>query len=216
MFVPFKMKPLTKTQARMLAAIATLTEVTGGSPSFEELRAFLGLSSLGPVSRTIQILENGGHIKPRKGHARELRLVEVEVSKRGREDDEMRIRTVSVGGPSILSDSLLWKRSGLKRSMFESHADFFIQAVLTEILPRKGMFYGDLLAVCVQKKFRSRDVVAIFDGKKVIVGEGRKSGTKLGLLPDKGPIRWLRASDEMLGIVVGVVRQSLSQKQSAI
>ena len=215
MFVPFKMKPLTKTQARMLAAIATLTEVTGGSPSFEELRAFLGLSSLGPVSRTIQILENGGHIKPRKGHARELRLVEVEVSKRGREDDEMRIRTVSVGGPSILSDSLLWKRSGLKRSMFESHADFFIQAVLSAIFRGKGMFYGDLLAVCAQTKFRSRDVVAIFDGKKIIVGAGRKIGAKLGLRPDRGPVRWLQPSDVILGIVVGVVRRNVTQKQSA-
>ena len=197
----------------MLAAIATLTKVTGGSPSFEELRASLGLRSLGPVSRTIQILEDKGHIKHRKGHARELRLVED--SNRGREDDEMRIRTVSVGGPNILSDSPFWKPSGLNRSMFESRADFFIQAVLTEILRRKGMFYGDLLAVCVQKKFRSRDVVAIFDGKKVIVGEGRKSGTKLGLRPDKGPIRWFRASDEMLGIVVGVVRPNVTQKQSA-
>lgn len=213
MFVPNKMKPLTKTQARMLAAIATLTEDTGGSPSFEELRAFLGLKSLGPVSRSIQILEEKGHLKPRQGHARELRLVED--SKREREDDEMRIRTVSVGGPSILSDSPFWKPSGLKRSMFESHADFFIQAVLSAIFRGKGMFYGDLLAVCAQTKFRSRDVVAIFDGKKIIVGAGRKIGAKLGLRPDRGPVRWLQPGDVILGIVVGVVRRNVTQKQSA-
>ena len=59
-------KPLTKAQKRVIAAILDLSRKTGQSPTMEELRQALGLSSISSVQRHIDALRKEGAVKNEK------------------------------------------------------------------------------------------------------------------------------------------------------
>lgn len=67
-------KPLTKAQKRVIAAILDLSRKTGQSPTMEELRQALGLSSISSVQRHIDALRKKGAVKNEKHQPRSLEL----------------------------------------------------------------------------------------------------------------------------------------------
>jgi SOS-response transcriptional repressor LexA len=66
---------LTALMRDCLTVIQELSEATGSSPSFAEIRRELGLSSMSQVARLIAALERRGHLARRPGHARTLTVL---------------------------------------------------------------------------------------------------------------------------------------------
>lgn len=65
---------MTPMQRKMLTAIEELT-VDGVCPTYRDLQAHLGMSSLNNVHRLIHVLLEEGHLARTEGRARSLRVV---------------------------------------------------------------------------------------------------------------------------------------------
>lgn len=209
-------KELPKKQRIAYEQIRDLTNQLGASPSYEEIRLKLRLSSLSSIHRYLNILQRKGFLKLGEGKARSIKLLkpsDVPLDKQS----GIPIRGIWKSDRCKFVAEEEGKTTTIPFGAFKSPVDFFIEAKVTSALPKKGMFFGDLLAVQCTNKFQPKEVVAVNADDRILVGIGNHRGKVRLLDLDCGGVvkspYTIKKGDEILGIVIGVFRQGVTSKR---
>lgn len=185
---------LTSKQAKLLGFLAKSLNNNNVSPSFDEMRLFLGLRSKSGVHRLISSLEERGFIKRLHNKARAIQIL--------KEEGNM--------GPAYINDNTLNKRSGYKisiygkisagtpvdaiqqsegnlevpRDMIKSNNHYYALKVSGESMVDAGILNGDIAILEKTTDVVNGDiVVALIDGQEATLKRFRKKTNSIALEP---------------------------------
>ena len=206
------MKTLTIKQRRVLEEIKNFLR-SGHSPTLAELGARVDGMAASGVFLILKALEERGFLEPRKGKSRSIRLSKMAMPVN--KWDGLPIRAWKKSGVcQWREDESLWKSSKINGDLFKKTPDFFIEAVGGAVYKKKGMRREDLLAVKECDDYSPSDVVAVRIGKKQVwVGTGKKKKKAARFIQTDLEILEIGPEDKVLGIVVGVVRLTVTRNQ---
>ena len=206
---------ITRRQKEVYDFLAKFVEENGYSPSFEEIGAGLGLTSLATVHKHISNLEQKGLLKRDYNRSRSIDLVKP----RGRMRQMMSAQTVE----QDLSFPLLGRIAAgrpveavenpesISLGDFTRSKDVYVLQVKGESMQDEHIVDGDY--VLVEKAQVSRDgeiVVALVNGSDATLKRIYTEGDKIRLQPSNAamqPIVVPAASVQIQGRVIGVLRK---------
>ncbi|MBI4063496.1 MAG: repressor LexA [Elusimicrobia bacterium] len=203
------MKPLTKSQEKVLRYIADFAREKGFPPSVREIGAALGGIKSSTVAYYIKVLIKKGKLERGSSRARDLRLASP-LATYGLSGLGCRgypiLGKVPAGRPNLLEDEVedtLWLDERLGRSK-----DSYLCRVKGDSMTGAGIFDGDLLVVRPQKVVETGSIVV------AVTPEGE--GT-VKFLRQKGGLFFLEAANpayppisspfEVAGKVISLVRK---------
>lgn len=200
--------PLTKRQKEILDFLEEFVEENGYPPSFEEIAAHFGYSSLATVHEHLENLRHKGYIRKSHNASRSIELVPVGV--RASAIELPLLGTVAAGLPieavqeqesvSVPEDFLM---RGGQHYVLRVNGDSMIEEQIRE---------GDYIVVNSRNTAQNGEmVIALVDGDSATVKKFYREGDgRIRLQPANAtmPPMFFRASEIMIqGIVVGVIRR---------
>jgi repressor LexA len=201
---------LTKRQRQVYDFIARFVQQRGYSPSFEEIGAGLGLSSLATVHKHISNLEKKGLLKRDYNRSRSIDLL----PPRGRQRSVMApaetlplVGRIAAGRPV----ETLENPETISLADVTGSREVFVLEVAGDSMQDEHIVDGDYVLVeKVQTARNGEIVVALVDGSETTLKRFYKEGDKVRLQPSNAampPIVLPAASVQIQGRVVGVLRK---------
>lgn len=201
---------LTKRQRQVYDFIARFVQQRGYSPSFEEIGAGLGLSSLATVHKHISNLEKKGLLKRDYNRSRSIDLL----PPRGRQRSVMAptetlplVGRIAAGRPV----ETLENPETISLADVTGSREVFVLEVAGDSMQDEHIVDGDYVLVeKVQTARNGEIVVALVDGSETTLKRFYKEGDKIRLQPSNTampPIVLPAASVQIQGRVVGVLRK---------
>lgn len=203
---------LTKRQREVLDFVSRFVEGHGYSPSFEEIGAGMGLSSLATVHKHVSNLERKGEIKRDYNKSRSIDVVQ----RRAPRQNLMRAVTdirlplmgrIAAGRPlEALENPETISLSDITRSR-----DVYVLEVRGDSMQDEHIVEGDY--VMIEKTNSARDgeiVVALVNGSDATLKRIYREGANVRLQPSNAamkPMRFPAQSVQVQGRVVGVMRK---------
>lgn len=200
--------PLTKRQKQILDHIETFIQENGYAPSFEEIAAHFGYSSLATVHEHLSNLERKGYIRKSYNESRSIELVRHD---RGPEAVELPLMgSVAAGLPiEAVQDN---ESLAVPPDMVRRGRDNYVLRVEGSSMIDEQIRDGDYIVVSAQDSAENGQmVVALVGGDSATVKKlYREPGGKIRLQPANiamQPIVVDAADVRIQGIVVGVIRK---------
>jgi len=200
---------LTKRQRQVYNFIAEFVAREGYSPSFEEIGAGLGLSSLATVHKHISNLEEKGLLKRGFNRSRSIDLLPVKSRPRPplAALELPLVGRIAAGHPvEQLENAATISLADLTRSR-----DVFVLQVKGDSMQDEHIVDGDY--VLIEKMAAARDgeiVVALIGGSETTLKRIYREGAEIRLQPSNAnmqPIRVPAAEVQVQGRVIGVLRK---------
>lgn len=197
------MERLTKRQKQLYNYIADYLAEEGRPPSYEEIRAALGLRSLSTVHKHLKQLERKGHIRsPWESRKRALSLVE----SGGRSVSLPLLGMVAAGDPIEALE--VPEEVDVPESLLRG-GECFALRVRGESMIEEGIRDGDVIIVKSQTDAeRGQTVVVLVEGEATVkMFHPRKNDIELRPANQTmSPIFAPADSVEIRGVVIGLVR----------
>jgi repressor LexA len=200
--------PLTKRQKEILDYIGSFIEDMGYAPSFEEIAAFFGYSSLATVHEHLSNLERKGYIRKSYNESRSIELVS---RNGGAPSLELPLLGLVAAGMPIeaIQDT---ETLAVPPDMVNRRRDNYVLRVEGNSMIEEQIRDGDYIVVQAQNSAEDGQmVVALVGGDSATVKKlYREPGGRIRLQPANPtmePIVVDGADVQVQGIVVGVIRK---------
>ncbi|MGH9492713.1 MAG: transcriptional repressor LexA [Terriglobales bacterium] len=205
---------LTRRQRQLYEFIGNFVQAHGYSPSFEEIRAGLGLNSLATVHKHVTNLEKKGLLHRDANRSRSIDLL----APRGKMKQAMAaaasaasslpmVGRIAAGRPVETFET----PETISFSDFTRSKDVFVLQVTGESMQDEHIVDGDY--ILVERTQVARDgeiVVALVDGTETTLKRIYKEGDRVRLQPSNvnmAPIVMPAGAVEIQGRVIGVLRK---------
>ena len=203
---------LTKRQRELYDWISEFVQKHGYSPSFEEIGAGIGLSSLATVHKHVTNLEKKGLLKREYNHSRSIDLI----APKGKMKQVM--AAAAVGELPLLGRiaagrpvEAVENPETISLTDFTRSKDVFVLEVRGDSMQDEAILDGDYILVEKTSVASNGDiVVALVDGLESTLKRIYKEGDKVRLQPSNAamqPIMVPAASVRIQGRVIGVLRK---------
>jgi repressor LexA len=203
---------LTKRQREIYDFISQFVTKNGYSPSFEEIGAGMGLSSLATVHKHLTNLERKGMLKRDYNRSRSIDVIQP----KGKMKQEMMLNAAGVlplmgriaaGQPiEALENPATISLNDVTRSK-----DVFVLQVTGDSMQDEHIVDGDYVMVERQKTANNGEiVVALVDGTDATLKRMYREGDRIRLQPSNAmmkPIMVAAAAVQIQGRVIGVLRK---------
>ena len=200
--------PLTKRQKQILDHVEAFIDEHGYAPSFEEIAAYFGFTSLATVHEHLSNLKRKGYIRKAFNESRSIELVRQEEGAGSRVLPLM--GTVAAGLPiEAIQDN---ETLAVPLDMVRRNAENYVLRVQGNSMIDEQIRDGDFIVVAAQPSARDGEmVVALVGGDSATVKTlYREKGNRIRLQPANeamAPIV-VDADDVVIqGVVVGVIRK---------
>ena len=200
--------PLTKRQKEILDYIESFIEDMGYAPSFEEIAAFFGYSSLATVHEHLSNLERKGYIRKSYNESRSIELVS---RNGGAPSLELPLLGLVAAGMPIeaIQDT---ETLAVPPDMVNRRRDNYVLRVEGNSMIEEQIRDGDYIVVQAQNSAEDGQmVVALVGGDSATVKKlYREPGGRIRLQPANPtmePIVVDGADVQVQGVVVGVIRK---------
>jgi len=201
---------LTKRQREVLNFIAKFVEKNSYSPSFEEIGAGVGLSSLATVHKHVCNLEEKGMLKRAYNRSRSIDIVPQKTKGRGVSSSTFELPLlgrIAAGRPL----ETLENPETISLHDFTRARDVFVLEVSGDSMQDEHIVNGDYVMVEKVKTAHNGDiVVALVNGSDTTLKRIYKEGEQVRLQPSNAsmpPIMVPAANVEVQGRVIGVLRK---------
>jgi repressor LexA len=202
-------KALTKAQKRVIAAILDLSRKTGQSPTMEELRQALGLSSISSVQRHINALRKKGAVKSEKHQPRSLELS----FKPDKIVNIPLVGNVACGVPLLAAQNIEAYIPYRKSDLKDNPKDYFFLKAIGDSMnaSKPEINNGDYILVKKQNTAKSGDKVVVLIGDEATIKKLEANNNVIILKPESTnkqnkPII-LFENPLIQGIVVNVIKK---------
>ncbi|MEK7147833.1 MAG: transcriptional repressor LexA, partial [Patescibacteria group bacterium] len=196
---------LTPTKQKVLKFINTYTEKKGFSPTLEEMRKGLRLSSISTIHQHVRELESSGHLlKKSKLHR------SIEISKNERMIKIPLFGTISAGQPieAIQDREII----AVPKSKLPDSSETYALRVVGNSMIDENINDGDIILVKHQETAENgQKVVALIDNNEVTLKKFYKEKGQIRLQPANktmAPLIFKNSKDiSIQGIVIDVIRE---------
>jgi len=200
--------PLTRRQKEILDHIEAFIREHGYAPSFEEIAAFFGYSSLATVHEHLSNLERKGYIRKAYNESRSIELVQAEDTPRAVELPLLGLVAAGLPIEAVQDTETL----AVPEDMVRRKGETYVLRVQGSSMIEEQIRDGDYIVVSSQTSARDGEmVVALVNGDSATVKKlYRESGNRIRLQPANESMQPLvcDADDVVVqGVVVGVIRK---------
>jgi repressor LexA len=205
---------LTRRQRQLYEFIGNFVQTNGYSPSFEEIRAGLGLNSLATVHKHVTNLEKKGLLHRDANRSRSIDLL----APRGKMKQAMAAAATAASSLPMVGRIAAGRPvetfetpETISFSDFTRSKDVFVLQVTGESMQDEHIVDGDY--ILVEKTQVARDgeiVVALVEGAETTLKRIYKEGDRIRLQPSNAnmaPIVVPAGAVEIQGRVIGVLRK---------
>jgi repressor LexA len=197
---------ITRRQKEVIDFLSNFTQKNGYSPSYEEIAAGLGLSSLATVHKHITNLQSKGLLQRAHNRSRSIDVLPARSGRRGSERLPLMGR-IAAGRPVEAIESA----SSISLGDIIGNREVFALEVRGDSMRDEHIMSGDYVIVESTKSAREGEiVVALIDGAEATLKRFYREGQMIRLQPsnsEMAPIYAPAASVTIQGKVLGVLRR---------
>ncbi|HTD46738.1 MAG TPA: transcriptional repressor LexA [bacterium] len=199
-------RKLTGRQRQILDYLVHEVRDKGYAPSVREIGVALGLRSPSTVHQHLMALENKGCIKRHGDRMRALEVMDKSLVQQGDGVVLPLVGKVSAGQPA-LAEQHVDEYVGVPPSLFGDVRGCFLLRVRGDSMVGAGILAGDLVIVRPQSHAAVRDIVVALVGEDATVKRLAAAGETPVLLPENPAYQPIRDEFQVIGRVMGVLRQ---------
>ena len=199
-------RKLTGRQRQILDYLVHEVRDKGYAPSVREIGVALGLRSPSTVHQHLMALENKGCIKRHGDRMRALEVMDKSLVQQGDGVVLPLVGKVSAGQPT-LAEQHVDAYVGVPPSLFGDVRGCFLLRVRGDSMVGAGILAGDLVIVRPQSHAAVRDIVVALVGEDATVKRLAAAGETPVLLPENPAYQPIRDEFQVIGRVMGVLRQ---------
>ncbi|TMI81874.1 MAG: transcriptional repressor LexA [Bacillati bacterium ANGP1] len=199
-------RKLTGRQRQILDYLVREVRDKGYAPSVREIGVALGLRSPSTVHQHLMALENKGCIKRHGDRMRALEVMDKSLVQQGDGVVLPLVGKVSAGQPT-LAEQHVDAYVGVPPSLFGDVRGCFLLRVRGDSMVGAGILPGDLVIVRPQTHAAVRDIVVALVGEDATVKRLAATGETPVLLPENPAYQPIRDEFQVIGRVMGVLRQ---------
>ncbi len=199
-------RKLTGRQRQILDYLVRAVRDKGYAPSVREIGVALGLRSPSTVHQHLMALENKGCIKRHGDRMRALEVMDKSLVQQGDGVVLPLVGKVSAGQPT-LAEQHVDAYVGVPPSLFGDVRGCFLLRVRGDSMVGAGILPGDLVIVRPQTHAAVRDIVVALVGEDATVKRLAATGETPVLLPENPAYQPIRDEFQVIGRVMGVLRQ---------
>ncbi|OHB05326.1 MAG: repressor LexA [Candidatus Zambryskibacteria bacterium RIFCSPLOWO2_01_FULL_47_14] len=193
---------LTPTKQRVLKFINSYSDKKGYSPTLEEIRKGLKLSSISTIHQHVKELESSGHLQ-KKSHLH--RSIEIP-----RNQTILLMGTISAGGPiEAIRDP---RPIEVPRNMVSARAKYYALRIAGTSMIEDGIFDGDIIVVREQSDVDNGEKAVAYlpDQNTVTLKRIYREKNRVKLVPANKLMKPFYATNvQIQGKVVGVLRKEI-------
>jgi len=197
---------ITRRQKEVIDFLSNFTQKNGYSPSYEEIAAGLGLSSLATVHKHITNLQSKGLLQRAHNRSRSIDVLPARSGRKGSERLPLMGR-IAAGRPVEAIESA----SSISLGDIIGNREVFALEVRGDSMRDEHIMSGDYVIVESTKTAREGEiVVALIDGAEATLKRFYREGQMIRLQPsnsEMAPIYAPAASVTIQGKVLGVLRR---------
>ena len=197
---------ITRRQKEVLDFLSSFTQKNGYSPSFEEIAAALGLSSLATVHKHVTNLQEKGLVQREHNRSRSIDVLPARSGKKGSDRLPLMGR-IAAGLPVEAIESA----ESISLSDIIGNREVFALEVRGDSMRDEHIVSGDYVLVEKTKTAREGEIiVALIDGAEATLKRFYREGAMIRLQPsnvDMAPIYAPAANVTIQGKVLGILRK---------
>jgi repressor LexA len=197
---------ITRRQKEVIDFLSSFTQKNGYSPSYEEIAAGLGLSSLATVHKHITNLQTKGLLQRAHNRSRSIDVLPPRNGKKGADRLPLMGR-IAAGHPVEAVES----SESISLNDIIGNRDVFALEVRGDSMRDEHIVSGDYVLVERTRTAREGEIiVALIDGAEATLKRFYREGTMIRLQPsnaEMAPIYAPAASVAIQGKVLGVLRK---------
>ena len=197
---------ITRRQKEVLDFLTSFTQKNGYSPSFEEIAAALGLSSLATVHKHVTNLQEKGLVQREHNRSRSIDVLPSRSGKKGSDRLPLMGR-IAAGLPVEAIESA----ESISLSDIIGNREVFALEVRGDSMRDEHIVSGDYVLVEKTKTAREGEIiVALIDGAEATLKRFYREGAMIRLQPsnvDMAPIYAPAANVTIQGKVLGILRK---------
>jgi repressor LexA len=197
---------ITKRQKEVIDFLSSFTHKNGYSPSYEEIAAGLGLSSLATVHKHVTNLQNKGLLQRAHNRSRSIDVTPARPAKKSSDRLPLMGR-IAAGQPVEAIESA----ESISLNDIIGNREVFALEVRGDSMRDEHIVSGDYVLVERTKSAREGEiVVALIDGAEATLKRFYREGTNIRLQPsnaEMAPIYAPAASVAIQGRVLGMLRK---------
>ena len=197
---------ITRRQKEVIDFLSTFTQKNGYSPSYEEIAAGLGLSSLATVHKHITNLQSKGLLQRAHNRSRSIDVLPTRAGKKGSDRLPLMGR-IAAGLPVEAVETT----ESISLNDIIGNREVFALEVRGDSMRDEHIVSGDYVLVERTKTAREGEIiVALIDGAEATLKRFYREGQMIRLQPsnaDMAPIYAPAASVTIQGKVLGMLRK---------
>jgi repressor LexA len=198
---------ITRRQKEVIDFLSSFTHKNGYSPSYEEIAAGLGLSSLATVHKHVTNLQSKGLLQRAHNRSRSIDVIPVRPPKKTVSDRLPLMGRIAAGQPVEAVESA----ESISLSDIIGTREVFALEVRGDSMRDEHIVSGDYVLVERTKSAREGEiVVALIDGAEATLKRFYREGANIRLQPsnaEMAPIYAPAASVAIQGRVLGMLRK---------
>jgi repressor LexA len=198
---------ITRRQKEVIDFLSSFTHKNGYSPSYEEIAAGLGLSSLATVHKHVTNLQSKGLLQRAHNRSRSIDVIPVRPPKKTTSDRLPLMGRIAAGQPVEAIES----SESISLNDIIGNREVFALEVRGDSMRDEHIVSGDYVLVERTKSAREGEiVVALIDGAEATLKRFYREGTNIRLQPsnaEMAPIYAPAASVAIQGRVLGMLRK---------